>query len=577
MGPLSRRNFPPCLAEDGSQILPALPSISRSTRCLRWPGWCPVPGLPCSCRWIGDIFSVKPQALSRENAMITMPFIERHAEKIQGVVSCFDRVVLTGTLPGICYAAGMTAFLNANHIRIFDYPRWAEPLRDEIRQHAEALARENGLEIDFIRKKNFRKEQRVKQIIAQRGDHPGLVHIFSAMESCASYKPWHDKKTHQTFLKPTNGRCLHYYFYFILPELGLCSLRVPTWAPFRLQFYYNGHNELAANLRKNHIDHQMLDNAFVQIDDFAEAQRLADEISPKQLHRRLDEIVEQFCPIIRHFPSGYHWSIMQLEYATDIVFRRQAELKGIYDELVRTAVHAVKASDVATFLGRKLHANYQGEIGNDYHTRIQGTRIKHSMGVVSIKMYDKHGLILRIECLSNDVSFFKHHRRVEHRDGTWERKVAAVKKTVYSLPALAELMGAANRRYLRFLSTLDDPSVALRDLDKISRPSRDDQRSYRGFNLFQQEDLELFRAIVRGEFNITGFQNRHLRPLLRHKTPQQISRLLKRLRLHGLIKKIGRTYKYYLTALGRRVAATALKLRELHIIPYLRGLSATQV
>jgi hypothetical protein len=61
------------------------------------------------------------------------------------------------------------------------------------------------------------------------------------MEPCASYKPWHDKKTHKTFLKPDSGKCLHYYFYFIVADLGLCYLRVPTWAPFRLQFYCNGH------------------------------------------------------------------------------------------------------------------------------------------------------------------------------------------------------------------------------------------------------------------------------------------------------------------------------------------------
>jgi hypothetical protein len=55
------------------------------------------------------------------------------------------------------------------------------------------------LEIEFIRKKNFRKESRIQDILKERGEHPGLVHIFSAMETCQSYKPWHNKKTHQTY------------------------------------------------------------------------------------------------------------------------------------------------------------------------------------------------------------------------------------------------------------------------------------------------------------------------------------------------------------------------------------------
>ena len=68
------------------------------------------------------------------------------------------------------------------------------------------------------------------------------------MEACDAYQPWHDKQTHQTFLRPDRGQCLHYYFYFIDAELGLIYLRVPTWCPFRLQFYCNGHSWLARQL-----------------------------------------------------------------------------------------------------------------------------------------------------------------------------------------------------------------------------------------------------------------------------------------------------------------------------------------
>jgi len=140
-------------------------------------------------------------------------FIERHAEQIRGVLSCFDRVVITGTLPDLCHAGAMAKYLGARNIRLFDYPRWAEPFRDELRAHAERLAQEAGLPIEFIRRvKDFRKEQRIKDILATRGEHPGLVHIFSAMEPCPSFRPWHDKRSGKTVLKPTEAKCLHYYF-----------------------------------------------------------------------------------------------------------------------------------------------------------------------------------------------------------------------------------------------------------------------------------------------------------------------------------------------------------------------------
>ena len=465
----------------------------------------------------------------------------------------------------------MSSFLTANNIRIFDFTKWADPLREEIRTNAENIAADNNLEIEFIRKKNFRKEDRINDIIKLRGTHPGLLHIYSAMEACTAYKPWHNKMTGKTFLKTVPGKCLHYYFYFITAELGLCYLRIPTWAPFRLQFYCNGHNMLAARLNDRKIGFEILDNAFVMIDDFDKAQKLADNVNVKNLHRQLDKIVMQYFPTVRHFLDKYHWSIMQIEYATDIIFKQSCDLKSIYEEIIRTAIHSVKPENIATFLGRKLHGGYQDEMGNNFSTRIEGTCIKHRMGKVAVKMYDKFGLVLRVETVANDVTFFKHHRRVEHRDGTWEMKNAPLKKSIYSMPALIELMKASNRRYIEFISAVDDPSSGIKDLDKISKSIKENDRGYRGFNLFDGDDLDLFCTIVRGEFNISGFSNKNLRKAMKDKTGHQISRLLKRLRKHGLIKKIGKTYKYYLTALGRRVTITALKLREMFIIPSLRG------
>ena len=84
--------------------------------------------------------------------------------------------------------------------------------------------------------------------------------------------------------------------------------------------------------------------------------------------------------------------------------------------------------------------------------------------------------------------------------------------------------------------------------------------------------MAVFQALLRGEFNISGFKNKDLAQRLQ-KASRQVSALLNRLRHHGLIKKIGRFYKYCLTALGLRVAATALRLREMTIIP---SLSAAQ-
>jgi hypothetical protein len=494
---------------------------------------------------------------------------ERHAAQIAGVLGCWDRMLVFGTLPKICFAGGMTSFLYERKIRIFDYPKFAEPFRNRIRENAEKMAAEAGIEIEFIRKRNFRKEDRVKEILARRGEQAGLVCIFSAMEPCSTYKPWHNKQTGKTYLVPDDGKCLHYYFYFVDEDLGLCHVRVPTWLPCRLQICFNGHNWLAGQLRKLGVDYRMADNAFSHIADWQRAQHISNGWEAKRIHARLDEFARRCCPIYGDFATGYHWSVDQCEYATDVVFRKQVDLQAIYENLARTAIHTVKPDNIATFLGRKLNPRFEGEMGNRFNIRIEGTRIKHTMGPVSIKLYDKFGLILRIETTVNDLTFFKHYREVEHRDGSRETKWASMQKTIYSLPALRELVEAANRRYLEFLSAIEDPRAGRNKLDKLSQPVEQEGRRYSGFNLFDPEDENLLCSIVRGEFNISGLQNKTLRRHLPERSSSQVSRLLKRLRTHGLVKKVGRTYKYYVTAFGKEVVTTALKLRELVIIPQL--------
>jgi hypothetical protein len=502
--------------------------------------------------------------------MTTTLITERYAPEILGVLQCYDRIVISGNLQPICYAKGMTSYLYAQGVRVFDYTRFALPLRDEIKRNTESVAQAAGIRIEFVGKNDsFRKEERIQKILEERGNHPGLVHILSAMEGCQSYFPWRDKDSGKTYVKMTQGKCLHYYFYFIDEELGLCYLRVPTWCPFRLQFYCNGHNRMANHLTRERITFEQADNAFLTIADFDQANRLSEAFDVEKLHTKLDGYAASYCPVVQALQMTYNWSIMQAEYATDITFRTQATLQRFYPHLLETLIHAVKPADIATFLGRKLTGNYQDEMGNRFNRRWLGTRIKHSMGAVSIKMYDKFNIVLRIETTVNDLSFFDHYREVLHRDGTTSTKYASMKKTIYSLPPLAETLRAVHQRYLKFISDIDTPDGGADNLRRLTETQIVNDRRYKGFQLLGEEDSFLFRTLASGEFTITGFSNRRLRHHLQQLNSGQVTRLLTRLHAHGLIKRVAKKYRYYLTDFGRQAIVLALKLRELVAIPAL--------
>lgn len=87
-----------------------------------------------------------------------------------------DRVVITGALPDICHAQAATSYLFNHEIRIFDYTKVAEPLRDQVRSHAEKPASDHGLTIEFLRNREVREEDRIQEILERRGRYPGLVH-----------------------------------------------------------------------------------------------------------------------------------------------------------------------------------------------------------------------------------------------------------------------------------------------------------------------------------------------------------------------------------------------------------------
>ena len=134
----------------------------------------------------------------------------------------------------------------------------------------------------------------------------------------------------------------------------------------------------------------------------------------------------------------------------------------------------------------------------------------------------------------------------------------------------------ANQRYLKFISEVETPEVGVEKLHRVVETKVDNGHRYKGFNLFSEKDTLLFRTLLHGEFTVSGFTNKDLRSHLPGQNSGQITRLLKRLRVHGIIKKVSRHYKYYLTEFGRQIAALALKLREMVVIPQLAQRLAAQ-
>ena len=158
---------------------------------------------------------------------------------------------------------------------------------------------------------------------------------------------------------------------------------------------------------------------------------------------------------------------------------------------------------------------------------------------------------------------------MEHRQGPATRALAPVRKTIYSLMGLREILLGCNRRYLEYLSSLDDFSAGIRALDRLTQPRPVKGRNLKGLNFFSRVEQSLLAALQRPGFNIAGLRRADLAPLLTQCSRATLSRQLARLRQLGVIKRVTGTYRYYLTRAGRAAIAAGRRLTEHTIIPAL--------
>lgn len=495
-------------------------------------------------------------------------FTDKHTQKINGTIACFDRILFKGYLP-ISWAENMQRLMLDQGFLFKDFKAFVTKHSERIKEHAKAMAEKTQRPYIHINGR-VRKEEKAREIADQDGITEGLICVLSAVEGCQSFKLAYGEGRPK--LVNASRKCLCLYFYFIDREFGFMHVRIPTWFPFTIQMYLNAHEWLTRKMDHHGIEYRKLENAFLWIADPKRAQRFSNQFAKKKWPRILNAFASRYNPLLKDLLESmdYYWIVEQSEFATDVMFTDRATLKPLYQELLKHATLCFSAEDVLTFLGRKLHGRFEGEVLNEYKKRWPGARVKHRMKENGIKMYDKHGSVLRIETVINRPYEFKIRRR-GRRKGQEVTGWFPMAKGVANLYRYAEVSFAANSRYLDALAAVDDPSKAQQHLKNLGRSIRRKGKSYRGFNPVAKLDLQLFFSVLRGEHSIMGFRNRDIRvqlfpktkdPVTHRRQSSRVSRLLKLLHVHKLIAKIPRSRRWRVTAIGHAIMATFIRLHR---------------
>ena len=162
-------------------------------------------------------------------------------------------------------------------------------------------------------------------------------------------------------------------------------------------------------------------------------------------------------------------------------------------------------------------------------------------------------------------------RRMGKRNGQRVLGWYPMAKRVANLYRYAEVSRTSNQRYLNALAVVDDPAPAYRSLRRMAEPVRYRGRQVAGFNPAAESHVALFRAVLRGDHTIRGFRNGDVRKALglssrnpehRRRASAKVSRLLKRLHIHGQIAKIPRSRRWRVTKMGYAFMSFAIRLHD---------------
>lgn len=358
------------------------------------------------------------------------------------------------------------------------------------------------------------------------------------------------------------------YFYDVDRDFGLMHVRLQTWLPLPVPVFVNGREWLARQLTAARLVFEQPDNAVIPR-DLPQTTAISERLHAFAWEPWLTRDAAPINPWIGDRFRGYYWSVRESEFAPDVIVATAADLQAVYPRLLHHAIEHFTTGDLLRVLGRVVPGRFHGEAPRTLVHRPEGVRIRHWLDENSIKMYDKAGRLLRVEMTLNNPDRFKVHRR---RPSDGRLDWLPLRRGIADMRRRADLGRAAAARYLDALSVVGDPTPSHRLLDSVSHRVTRRGRPSRPLRPMSPDEAPLFRTILHGEFTLQGFQNRDVRrslhpeveadPVQRRHIASRVTRVLRLLRAHGLIKKVTRTRDYRITDKGHHVMTTALRFRE---------------
>lgn len=507
-------------------------------------------------------------------------FLEKYQNNIEGVIHGFDRIIIKGHIKDFHIDSRFKYFINREGCLLKDYDKYVQKNSQEIKEQVDKIAEQTKCYRKHFWSPEINKEKIAKEILQMEPDKEGLLCILSITENCYAITVRGNKETKLKERRWEPRKCTHYYFYYNDREFGLMHVRLQSWLPYTIQIYINGKEYLKKQLEKQGIAFQSYENSITHIKEIEEAQKISERLVEKKWYEVFDKFAEKINPIKKRIENilgrtAYSWCIDECEYATDILFKDRESLRTLFPKFVEYASLCQVGENIFTFFGRKLNGNYKGESVSRKKGYQQGFCVKFILDKNWLKIYNKYS-VLRIETTINNSRAFKIQKQ-----GKW----LPMGKSISNLYRIAGVAEKCNERYLNSLAMLDLKNSLEKEIESLCNPkithlgrkdSNATERHYGAFNLLKGSTCNLFNVLMNGAYCIKGFTRKEitesliksnvfdaLQTINLKKLLTKVTRLLAKLRAHGLIIKYPKTSKYRLTQKGQDIISRILLFNKM--------------
>jgi len=466
-------------------------------------------------------------------------------------VESIDRMYLNLYVPILQAPAGCAHFWIHHRGYKLASSALMDPMTRRFVSNIENFALTEGIEVVAF-EKNQRKEQMAQARLAKFAGDEGVLFIGKAQEKAKVVRTRRLRGakpgTSYPDLYMATSMVNHYYFYCVDRDFGPFFMKFCSYFPYNGKLCINGHEYAKRQLERAGIAYEALDNGVVSCTDPARLQKICDGLSAE----RIDALARKWLRRLPHpflqndRAAGYLYdiSILQAEFSLTQSLDRPLSGRVFFEDVIRDNLDMGRPDRVQLIferrVTRKTPGRFRTRVITDGVTPSLHVEYKHSR----IKQYHKLGRALRTETTINDTRDF------------------AIGKRLKNLPQLRKVGFAANRRLLSVQRISHDPSIGEDAFANVQQPTTVQGQRAAGLRFGEPRAMALLAAISAYRLLPQGFSNRELReyvaPLLGI-PPEQYGRGkmtydLRRLRLHGLVKRIPKTHRYRVTDHGFRTA-----------------------